>query len=122
MELFTTIIVVVIISGMIFLMARGFLAESFCPGKVVRYILLFIIGAFVGGSLLYIYSDLGIESDALRKFGNAASILFVIWLELKKEDENSERETSKASDMKLLRVLPISFVVISIVPLFVTFN
>ncbi|MBU9720129.1 MULTISPECIES: hypothetical protein [Bacillaceae] len=105
------IIILFVSAWIIYLFSRKFLSESLIPNKIVRFVLLLIIGVLVSSTLSYIYSRLDIEAST---FGVVAALIFVLWLEIKKDSIKNENKSL------LQRVLLSSFIIIGIFPLLLT--
>ncbi|SHG18177.1 hypothetical protein [Ornithinibacillus halophilus] len=89
MDFIIGIIVLIPVVGIIYFIAKWYLSESFNPHAIVRYGLLFIIGTLIGGTVMYVYSNFGLEST-LDRFGLLAAAALTIWIDIKKHQNEGE--------------------------------
>jgi membrane protein implicated in regulation of membrane protease activity len=110
------LITLLIVTGILYLLVKGFLSGSLTPNQPVRYIILFVIGVFVSGAILYLYSNFGVDTPLFNRIGVLAAIIFVTYLEIKRKQNDSENNENRKM-AKLLGTLLIIFWVLVLVPL-----
>jgi hypothetical protein len=112
---FALLIILVIVTGITYLFVKGYLSGFLGPNLPLRYIVLFIIGVLVSGTILYLYSYFEIDAELFDRIGVFAGFIFVAWLEIKKK--NSKPHVEERRMDKLATGLFISFWILMIVPL-----
>lgn len=111
MVLFATIITLLICFFIIYLLVRFFFSSTVTSYKIVRLALLLVIAILISGTLLYLYSRLGIESGTLDNMAILGALLFTLWLQMKKDQSKTRNEL-------LERVIISSCLIIAIMPIF----
>ncbi|MDE5416172.1 hypothetical protein [Alkalihalobacterium chitinilyticum] len=114
MEIFVTLLVFLFCIAMNFIFIRIFLSGSLGSKGVLRFLFLFFIGGFLGGTILYLYSSFGIDTETFGKVGIAATAIFLFWVERKRAIHEADQD--KPAD-RLSRILLYSASGLVVLPL-----
>ncbi|MFV8830366.1 hypothetical protein [Alkalihalobacterium sp. APHAB7] len=119
MEIFTTLLVFLFCIALNFIFIRLFLSGSLGSKGVLRFLFLFFIGGFLGGTILYLYSSFGIDTDTFGKVGIAATAIFLFWVERKRAIHEAVDQDKPAD--RLSRTLLYSASGLVVLPLVIHF-